>query len=176
MEAYHIILAVITGVYLLLCSWWDLKDRMIYTFPCMMLTGLWVGFSVMKGVVEPKILLAYIVLFSVLYITFVLTKAWGGGDSDLLLLFGAVYLAQISGSFSLYDISKQCIAIAVVLVIAAIVGIVEAITSTTAIAIHCLLMSYSEKLPLICAKYTAPNKRSKSLSPPPHALVNTKVI
>lgn len=126
MEAYHIILAVITGVYLLLCSWWDLKDRMIYTFPCMMLTGLWVGFSIMKGVVEPKILLAYIVLFSVLYITFVLTKAWGGGDSDLLLLFGAVYLAQISGSFSLYDLSKQCIAIAVVLVIAAIVGIVEA--------------------------------------------------
>ena len=45
MEAYHIILAVITGVYLLLCSWWDLKDRMIYTFPCMMLTGLWVSYE-----------------------------------------------------------------------------------------------------------------------------------
>ena len=126
METYHIILALITGIYLMLCSWWDLKDRMIYTFPCMMLTGLWVGYSVMKGEVEPKILLAYIVLFSVLYITFALTKAWGGGDSDLLLLFGAVHLAQMSGGLSLYDISSQCIAIAVVLVIAAVVGFVEA--------------------------------------------------
>lgn len=126
MEKYHIALAVITGIYLLLCSWWDLKDRMIYTFPCTLLTGLWVGYSVMKGEVQPRILMAYIVLFSVLYITFTITKAWGGGDSDLLLLFGAVHLAQMSGGFSLYDISSQCISLAIVLVIAAVVGFVEA--------------------------------------------------
>lgn len=126
MEMYHIILAVITGIYLVLCSWWDLKDRMIYTFPCMMLTILWVGYSIMRGEVEPRVLLAYIVLFSVLYITFVITKAWGGGDSDLLLLFGAVHLAQMKDRFSLYEISSQCIALIVVLVIAAAVGFIEA--------------------------------------------------
>lgn len=126
MEIYHIILAVCTGIYLVLCAWWDLKDRMIYTFPCMMLTGLWVGYCIMVGEVEAKVLLAYIVLFSVFYITFALTKAWGGGDSDLLLLFGAVYLAQMKGGFSLLDISSQCISIAIILVIAALVGFVEA--------------------------------------------------
>lgn len=126
MEKYYIVLAVMTGIYLGLCAWWDIKDRMIYTFPCMVLTGLWIGYSVMRGVVEPRILMLYIGLFSVLYITFVLTKAWGGGDSDLLLLYGAVYIAQMSGKFSLYDISIQCIGIAIVLIIAAIVGFVEA--------------------------------------------------
>lgn len=126
MEIYHIILAVCTGIYLVLFAWWDLKDRMIYTFPCMMLTGLWVGYCIMVGEVEAKVLLAYIVLFSVFYITFALTKAWGGGDSDLLLLFGAVYLAQMKGGFSLLDISSQCISIAIILVIAALVGFVEA--------------------------------------------------
>lgn len=126
MEMYHIILAVITGTYLVLCSWWDLKDRMIYTFPCMMLTVLWVGYSVMRGEVESRVMLAYIVLFSVLYIAFVITKAWGGGDNDLLLLFGAVYLAQMKDGFSLYEISSQCIALIVVLVIAAAVGFIEA--------------------------------------------------
>jgi len=126
LEIYHIILAVCTGIYLILCAWWDLRDRMIYTFPCMMLTWLWVGYCVMSGEVEPKVLLAYIVLFSVFYITFALTKAWGGGDSDLLLLFGAVYLAQMKGGFSLADISSQCISIAIILLIAALVGFVEA--------------------------------------------------
>lgn len=125
MERYHVILAVITGIYLVLCSWWDIKERMIYTFPCSVLTGLWIGYSVMKGEVEPRILMAYIVLFTVLYTTFVLTKVWGGGDSDLLLLYGAVHIAQMSGGFSLYDISSQCIGLAIVLVIAAIVGFVE---------------------------------------------------
>ena len=126
MEKCHIILAVITGIYLVLCSWWDIKERMIYTFPCTMLTGLWIGYSIMKGEVEPRILMAYIVLFTVLYTTFVLTKAWGGGDSDLLLLYGAVHIAQMRGGFSLYDISSQCIGLAIVLVIAALVGFIEA--------------------------------------------------
>ena len=125
MEMFHLILGVMTGIYLIVCSWWDLKDRMIYTFPCTVLTALWIGYSVLQGKVETRLLIAFIVMFLVLYVTFAITKAWGGGDNDLLLLFGAVYLAKLSGSLDVNVIISLCIGVASVLIIAFFIGWIE---------------------------------------------------
>ena len=125
MEMFHLILGVMTGIYLIVCSWWDLKDRMIYTFPCTVLTALWIGYSVLQGKVEARLLIAFIVMFLVLYVTFAITKAWGSGDNDLLLLFGAVYLAKLSESVGVNDIISLCIGVASVLIIAFFIGWIE---------------------------------------------------
>ena len=126
MDIFLLLLAVTTGIYLMLATVWDLKSREIYTFPCNLLTVLWIAYAFFNGNVEVKVMAAYIVFFIVLYITFNVTKTWGAGDSDLLLLFGAVYLAHMDGTFTLIDVSSQCIALVVVLLVSAAVGYVEA--------------------------------------------------
>ena len=115
MDIFLLLLAVTTGIYLMLATVWDLKSREIYTFPCNLLTVLWIAYAFFNGV-----------FFIVLYITFNVTKTWRAGDSDLLLLFGAVYLAHMDGTFTLIDVSSQCIALVVVLLVSAAVGYVEA--------------------------------------------------
>lgn len=126
MDMFFVLLAVATGIYLVLATVWDLKSREIYTFPCNLLTVLWIAYAFFRGNVEVKAMATYIVFFIGLYVAFNATKTWGAGDSDLLLLFGSVYLAHIDGAFSLMDISSQCIALVVVLLLSAGIGFVEA--------------------------------------------------
>ena len=123
---FLLLLIVATGIYLIFATVWDIRSREIYTFPCNVLTVLWIVYAVIRGGVDVKVMAAYIMFFIVLYIAFNVTKTWGAGDSDLLLLFGAVYLAHMNGAFTLIDVSSQCIALVVVLLVSATVGYVEA--------------------------------------------------
>ncbi len=126
MDTLLLLLAVTTGIYLLLAAIWDIKSREIYTFPCNLLTVLWIAYTVLNGNVEVKTIAIYIVFFISLYVAFNVTKTWGAGDSDLLLLFGSVYLAHMDGAFTLVDVSSQCIALVLVLLLSVGIGFVEA--------------------------------------------------
>ena len=126
MEVFFMLLAISTAVYLVLATVWDIRSREIYTFPCNVLTVLWIVYAFVCGSVDAKVMAAYIVFFISLYVAFNVTKTWGAGDSDLLLLFGSVYLAHMDGRFTLLDVSSQCIALVVVLLVSAVVGYVEA--------------------------------------------------
>ncbi len=126
MDWFLLFLAVVTGTYLVLAAVWDLKSREIYTFPCNVLTVLWIVYAFVQGNVDVKVIATYIIFFIALYVAFNMTKTWGAGDSDLLLLYGSVTLAQMDGVITLLDISSQCIALAVVLLISAVIGFIEA--------------------------------------------------
>ena len=126
MDLFLLFLAATTGIYLVFATVWDLKSREIYTFPCNVLTALWIAYVFFRGNVDVKVMASYIVFFIALHIMFNLTKTWGAGDSDLLLLFGSVYLAHMSGVFTLLDVSKLCIALVFVLLLSVGIGYVEA--------------------------------------------------
>lgn len=126
MDWFLLFLAVVTGTYLVLAAVWDLKSREIYTFPCNVLTVLWIVYAFVQGNVDVKVMATYTIFFIALYVAFNMTKTWGAGDSDLLLLYGSVTLAQMDGVITLLDISSQCIALAVVLLISAVIGFIEA--------------------------------------------------
>ena len=126
MDVFFILLAISTAVYLVLATVWDIRSREIYTFPCNVLTVLWIVYAFICRNVDAKVMAAYIVFFICLYVAFNVTKTWGAGDSDLLLLFGSVYLAHMDGMFTLLDVSSQCIALVVVLLVSAVIGYVEA--------------------------------------------------
>ena len=126
MDWFLLFLAVVTGTYLVLAAVWDLKSREIYTFPCNVLTVLWIVYAFVQGNVDVKVIATYIIFFIALYVAFNMTKTWGAGDSDLLLLYGSVTLAQMDGVITLLDISSQCIALVVVLLISAVIGFIEA--------------------------------------------------
>lgn len=126
MDWFLLFLAVVTGTYLVLAAVWDLKSRDIYTFPCNVLTVLWIVYAFVQSNVDVKVIATYIIFFIALYVAFNMTKTWGAGDSDLLLLYGSVTLAQMDGAITLLDVSSQCIALAVVLLISAVIGFIEA--------------------------------------------------
>lgn len=126
MDWFLLFLALLTGIYLVLAAVWDLKSREIYTFPCNMLTVLWIAYAFVQGNVDVKVIATYTIFFIALYVAFNMTKTWGAGDSDLLLLYGSVTLAQMDGAITLLDISSQCIALAVVLLVSAVIGFIEA--------------------------------------------------
>ena len=114
-----------TMVYLLLATIWDLKDRAIYTFPCNVLTVMWIAYAFMQRMVDAKVVVAYLFFVGALYVLFLVTKIWGAGDSDLFLLFAAVYLAYMEGAITVVVVSAQCIALTLVLLISAIIGLIE---------------------------------------------------
>ena len=126
MDWFLLFLAVVNGTYLVLAAVWDLKSREIYTFPCNVLTVLWIVYAFVQSNVDVKVIATYIIFFIALYVAFNMTKTWGAGDSDLLLLYGSVTLAQMDGAITLLDVSSQCIALAVVLLISAVIGFIEA--------------------------------------------------
>lgn len=126
MDLFLLLLAVTTGIYLIFATVWDIKSREIYTFPCNVLTALWIAYVFFRGNLDVKVMTSYIVFFIALYLIFNLTKTWGAGDSDLMLLFGSVYLAHVKVAFTLLDVSKLCIALVIVLLLSAVIGFVEA--------------------------------------------------
>ena len=89
-----IVLAVLTTAYLAAAAVMDLKERMIYVFPAMVLHTAWSCYLLFEGIYCAE----YISIFWLgnLIIYLILNKfgIWGGGDSDLFLLFGNVVLAS----------------------------------------------------------------------------------
>ena len=126
MVFFLLLLAVTTGIYLVLATVWDIKSREIYTFPCNVLTVLWLAYTFFRGNVDVKVMALYIGFIIALYTLFNLTHIWGAGDSDLLLLFGSVYLAHMKVAFTLLDVCKLCIALVLVLLLSMGIGFVEA--------------------------------------------------
>lgn len=51
---FLVLLAVTTVIYLVLATVWDIKSREIYTFPCNLLTVLWIAYAFFSGNVEVK--------------------------------------------------------------------------------------------------------------------------
>ena len=126
MDLFLLLLAVTTGIYLVLATVWDINSREIYTFPCNVLTVLWLAYAFFRGNVDVKVMALYIGFIIALYTLFNLTHIWGAGDSDLLLLFGSVYLAHMKVAFALLDVCKLCIALVLVLLLSMGIGFVEA--------------------------------------------------
>lgn len=122
----YMLLAFATSIYLILCFVWDIKGREIFTFPCTLLTGLWIVFAVMTNRLSSWTQWLYCLVLIVVFVIFNIKKIWGAGDSDLLMLLGAVYLCQGTGQISLTDFIALCFVIVLILLSAIIVGVIEA--------------------------------------------------
>ena len=84
----------ITVAVMVLCFATDIRERMIYAFPCIALTSIWV----VLGVISTRQFLligAVLTVHLVIYLTFKITGAWGDGDSDVFLLYGMIFMMMI---------------------------------------------------------------------------------
>ena len=90
----QIILGVITIAVLIALSVQDIKERMIYSFPVLFLSVVWMVYSV---ALYRERLLFLIVCWSVtvaIFAAFRLLSVWGDGDSDMFLLFSGIILCS----------------------------------------------------------------------------------
>ena len=129
-EEIMMISAVITTVFMTLCFVMDIRERMIYAFPCVMLIPFWLVLGIVAthraaliGIIFALHMLAYFI--------FKTARIWGDGDSDVFLLYGTVFMTAVfTGKYEIgiaWYILAELVGIIIALFISLVIGIMEAI-------------------------------------------------
>ena len=122
---WFVILSIATIIYFFMASKQDIKERRIYTVPVIVIHALWSIYLLCMTDYTSEFLCVFWMLHLMLYILLNVFQIWGGGDSDLFLLFADLCL--IAGPMvSAYTIAiRECLFLAVGLAIAIGVGYVD---------------------------------------------------
>ena len=89
-----LILAALTIIYLVWAAVMDLKERMIYVFPILILHVAWSSYLLFSGIYSAEFISIFWLINLIVYLILNKFGIWGGGDSDLFLLFGNIVLAS----------------------------------------------------------------------------------
>lgn len=122
----RIVLIVATSIYLIIAGLQDLKERQIYSFPCIALSALWMIAIAMNMRMPSYMYLIYMAVTLMLYLIFTKRKIWGAGDSDLFFLFSVVYVVGINEVISVVYVITEILLFMGVLVSALMFGWTEA--------------------------------------------------
>lgn len=120
-----LILAVITTVFLIVSFAQDIKERTVYSFPCLILTGAWAIVSRSADSLMKAEIICFLIAHAVLFLLIRLFKIWGDGDSDIFLLFGNICLVFLNpGSTRTLAISESLLVV-LAITISLLIGAVE---------------------------------------------------
>ena len=124
-----LITVAITVAFMMLCFATDLKERMIYAFPCMTLIALWTVLGVISTGQFVLIGIAVSVHLAI-YFALKITGIWGDGDSDVFMLYGIIFMTMmLTGKYEIgvttYMI-LELIGMVCALIISFIVALIEA--------------------------------------------------
>ena len=120
-----LILAVITALFLLVSFAQDIKERTVYSFPCLILTGAWAIVSWSAASYTKAEIICFLLAHAVLFLLIRLFKIWGDGDSDIFLLFGNICMVFLNpGSTSTLAISESLLVV-LAITISLLIGAVE---------------------------------------------------
>lgn len=121
-----LITVAITVAFMVLCFATDLRERMIYAFPCMTLIALWAALCAISTGQFVMIGIAVSVHLAI-YIALKITGIWGDGDSDVFLLYGMIFMTMmLTGKYEI-GITMYMILEIIVMVFALIVSFVVAL-------------------------------------------------
>ena len=129
-EIALIVSEVITAAFMLMFLTTDLRERMIYVFPCYLLIPLWMMVGVASS--EKAVMIGSILVIHIMaYLLFRITGIWGDGDSDIFLLYGVVFMSFMTQirpecGIGLYIVA-ELIGMVVALFISFLIGGVEAL-------------------------------------------------
>lgn len=129
-EIALIAVAVTTAVFMVMCLTSDLRERMIYAFPCYLLIPIWMMLSV-ASTEKATMIGVILVLHIVAYLVFQVAGIWGDGDSDIFLLYGVVFMSFMTQVKPEYGIGLYLIAellgMIAALLLSFLIGVVEAV-------------------------------------------------
>ena len=120
-----IALMIMTSIYLIVSGLQDLRERKIYSFPCNILSVLWMIKIAMEMRMPSYIYLIYLAVCLTFFFAFTKKRIWGAGDSDLFFLFSIVNLACANVSISNRFLIIEILLFIAVLVSALMIGWIE---------------------------------------------------
>ena len=118
-------LAIASGIYLLHAGCMDLKERMIYSFPAILLTMVWSVYLLLDGHWNGYVLSAFWMLHLIVYLIMNRLHIWGAGDSDLFLLFANLVMLQARGNNLYQTLMFECVSLIIAMVLSLVIGAVE---------------------------------------------------
>lgn len=121
-----IALMILTSIYLVVVGIQDVKERKIYSFPCTLLSALWMIKISMELRMPSYMYLIYLAVSLALYCVFTKKRIWGAGDSELFFLFTVVFMSCTNSVISLRFLFVEILLFIVVLASALILGFLEA--------------------------------------------------
>lgn len=131
-NVFFLVLMFVTGAYMVVCMATDLKERMIYSFWCLPIAGIWWITALIRSGNAWSICLIMVLHF-LLYFLFREKEIWADGDNLLFLVFGAVF----SGCFcKAYDTALPFAAVELTflsgsLLAALLIGLLESVKKGT---------------------------------------------
>ena len=117
----YLILSLSTIPVLIFLSVQDFKERMIYSFPVLFLSGAWAMYSVMLYRDNLMLLIPAWTMTIALYAAYKVWSVWGDGDSDMFLLFTGIILC----TFDIRNMLQFGFMISIFLVIAQVVALIS---------------------------------------------------
>lgn len=118
--------AAVTAAFLIYCAVMDIRERMIYPLPALVISLSWITDAVPLYEDSLKLFLSCILTSLVMVFAFKLMELWGKGDSYMLFLFSTVLLAAVKAeSLRSYFFFYLC-GLTVSLILSLFIGLIEA--------------------------------------------------
>ena len=117
-----LLFAIVTAICLVLASFEDLRERMVYTAPIIAIHIMWGVYLWTSGMYTERFLVCFWIIQMLIYITLNCMSIWGGGDSDLYMLLGDICLVTCNGANVTIVGMCVCISLATGLILSIIIG------------------------------------------------------
>ena len=114
--------AIVTAICLVLASFEDLRERMVYTAPIIAIHIMWGVYLWTSGMYTERFLVCFWIIQMLIYITLNCMSIWGVGDSDLSMLLGDICLLACNGANVTTVGMCVCISLATGLILSIIIG------------------------------------------------------
>lgn len=122
----YFVLSFITVIILTLVAAQDFRERMIYSFPVLILTVIWMIYSIFFYWGRMRFVVFAWAITVVLYMAYKIFHIWGDGDSDVFLLFTGIILCTFKIDNLLQFGFLICVFLVAAQLISLIAGVIEA--------------------------------------------------
>ena len=122
----YFVLSFITVIILTLVAAQDFRERMIYSFPVLILTVIWMIYSIFFYWGRMRFVVLTWEIKVVLYMAYKIFHIWGDGDSDVFLLFTGIILCTFKIDNLLQFGFLICVFLVAAQLISLIAGVIEA--------------------------------------------------
>ena len=123
--AFYISLSLVSIAIMIGSAIQDIRERMIYVFPITMLHVMWSIYLYGYTDYSKMLLVTFWIVHLVLYVLLNKCVIWGGGDSDMLLVFADIVWVT-SASMNGYSlVIRECLYLIVGLICSIAIGLIE---------------------------------------------------
>ena len=122
----YFVLSFITVIILTLVAAQDFRERMIYSFPVLILTVIWMIYSIFFYWGRMRFVVFAWAITVVLYMAYKIFHIWGDRDSDVFLLFTGIILCTFKIDNLLQFGFLICVFLVAAQLISLIAGVLEA--------------------------------------------------